>query len=122
LQHHIKDKNGGEKLERARLTAKSLQELTESYTELHRAIKSTAATTEKTKKLWREGNKSNLIRIGIACIVFPDPSPVTEIIGAGFLIAGAVQKGMQSRAGYLNDVKSGFEGTIRELNRTKYNL
>lgn len=109
-------------MERARLTAKSLQELTECYTDLHRAIKSTASTTAKTKKLWREGNKSNLIKIGIACIVFPDPSPVGEIIGAGFLIAGAVQKGIQSRAGYLNDVKSGFEGTIRELNKTKYDL
>ena len=109
-------------MEKARLTAKSIHELTESYAELHRAIKTTATTTAKTKNLWREGNKSSLIKIGIACIVFPDPSPVTEIIGAGFLIAGAVQKGIQSRAGYLNDVKIGFEGTIKELNRTKYNL
>lgn len=109
-------------MEKARLTVKSIHELTESYAELHKAIKTTAITTTKTKNLWREGNKSSLIKIGIACIVFPDPSPVTEIIGAGFLIAGAVQKGIQSRAGYLNDVKSGFEGTIKELNRTKYDL
>jgi hypothetical protein len=109
-------------MEKARLTAKSIHELTESYSELHRAIKTTATTTAKTKNLWREGNKSSLIKIGIACIVFPDPSPVTEIIGAGFLIAGAVQKGIQSRSGYLNDVKSRFEGTIKELNRTKCNL
>lgn len=109
-------------MEKARQTAKSLQELTESYTELHRAIKSTANVTAQTKRLWREGNKSSLIRIGIACIIFPDPSPVTEIIGAGFLIAGAVQKGVRNRAGYLDDVRSSFEGTIRELNRTKYEL
>lgn len=109
-------------MERAKLTAKSLQELTESYSDLHKAIKTTANTAAQTKKLWREGNKSNLIKIGIACIVFPDPSPIGEIIGAGFLIAGAVQKGMQNRAGYINDIKSSFEGTIKELNRTRYNL
>ncbi len=109
-------------MEKARQTTKSLHELTESYTELHRAIKSTATVTGKTKKLWREGNKSNLIKIGIACIVFPDPSPVGEIIGAGFLVAGAVQRGVQNRAGYLGDVKSSVESTIRELNRTKCNL
>jgi hypothetical protein len=82
-------------MERAKQTKKALNELTDSYTELHRAIKTTAQTTAKTKKLWREGNKSNLIKIGVACIMFPDPSPVGEIIGAGFLVAGAVQPGIR---------------------------
>ncbi len=109
-------------MEKAKQTTKALQELTESYVDLHRAIKSTASEAAKTKKLWREGNKSNLIKIGMACIVFPDPSPVTEIIGAGFLVAGAIQKGIQNRSAYVGDIKSSFESTIRELNRTRCEL
>lgn len=105
------------KLEKAKQTTKAVQELTETYAETYRAIKSTTKQTEQTKKLWKEGNKSNLIKIGIAIIVFPDPSPVGEIIGAGFLVAGAVQKGIQSRATYLGDIKKTTESTLRELRR-----
>ena len=109
-------------MERAKQASKSIYELAESYSELHRAIKLTAKTAGKTKKLWREGNKSNLIKIGMACIMFPDPSPVGEIIGAGFLVAGAVQKGVQNRAAYVGDIKKSFENTIKELNTTKLSL
>src|SRR5690554_1120123 len=91
-------------MEKTKHATKAFSELAESYTELHRAIKCTGKEAAKTKKLWREGNKSNLIRIGMACIMFPDPSPVGEIIGAGFLVAGAVQRGVRNRAAYIDDV------------------
>jgi hypothetical protein len=109
-------------MEKAKQTTQALNELVESYSELHRAIKSTARETAKTKKLWREGNKSNLIKIGMACIMFPDPSPVGEIIGAGFLIAGAVQKGIQKRTLYVGDLKKNLDSTLKELNSTQYSL
>ena len=109
-------------MERARKTTKALHELTESYSELHRAMKSTTSETSKTKKLWREGNKSNLIKIGVACIVFPDPSPVGEIIGAGFLVAGAVQKMIQDRTLYVGDIKKTLQSTLKDLNANQCNL
>jgi hypothetical protein len=109
-------------MERAKQTTKALYELTECYSELHRAIKSTGRETAKTKKLWREGNKSNLIKIGMACIMFPDPSPVGEIIGAGFLVAGAVQKGIQKRTLYVSDLKKNLESTLKELNSAQRSL
>ncbi len=109
-------------MEKAKLTTKYIHELTESYTELHKALKTTTRETAKTKKLWREGNKSNLIKIGMACIMFPDPSPVGEIIGAGFLIAGAVQKGIQKRTLYINDIKKNLDSTLRELNSAQCDL
>ena len=109
-------------MEKAKQTKKVLNELTESYVELHKAIKTTTQTTTKTKKLWREGNKSNLIKIGVACIMFPDPSPVGEIIGAGFLVAGAVQLGIQKRTLYVCDIKKNLEGIQRDLSATQLNV
>jgi hypothetical protein len=103
-------------LERAKHTTHAMHELIETYTQVHRALKATSKETAKTKKLWREGNKSNLIKIGMACIMFPDPSPVGEIIGAGFLVAGAVQKGVQNRALYVGDINKNLQSTIKELN------
>jgi hypothetical protein len=110
------------KMERAKQTTKSLYELAECYAEAQRALKNIGREGARTKKLWREGNKSNLIKIGVACIMFPDPSPVGEIIGAGFLIAGAVQKGIQKRTLYVSDLKKNLEGTLKEINSTQINL
>ena len=109
-------------MEGAKQTTKALNELTESYAEVYSAIKSTARETAKTKKLWREGNKSRLIKIGVACIMFPDPSPVGEIVGAGFIAAGLVQKGIQKQSIYLGDIKKTFESTLRDVHSIKQSL
>src|SRR5665647_1252710 len=103
-------------------TTKALTELTESYKDLYHGVKGASREVAATKKLWREGNKSKLIKIGVACIMFPDPSPVGEIIGAGFIAAGLVQKGIQNRTLYIGDLKKTFESTLRELNSTQSNL
>ena len=109
-------------MERAKQTTQAVHELIETYSEVHRAIRTTAKVTARTKKLWREGNKSNLIKIGVACIMFPDPSPVGEIIGAGFLVAGAIQKGIQNRAVYVGDINKNLQSTIKELNALQCNI
>jgi hypothetical protein len=103
-------------------TTKALTELTENYKDLYRGIKCTSREVAATKKLWREGNKSKLIRIGVACIMFPDPSPVGEIIGAGFIAAGLVQKGIQKQAIYLGDIKKTFESTLRDIHSTRQSM
>jgi hypothetical protein len=54
--------------------------------------------------------------------MFPDPSPVGEIIGAGLIAAGLVQKGIQKRTLYIGDLKKTFESTLRELNSTQNSL
>jgi len=110
-------------MEQVKHTQKALCELTQSGMELHNAAKSTAQATAQTKKLWREGNKSNLTKIGISCILFPlDPTPVSEIVGAGFLIAGAVQKGVQKRTLYVCDLKKNCQSIQRELRATQNSL
>jgi hypothetical protein len=108
--------------EEAMLRAKALSELSDSYKGLYCGIKGTSRAAAATKKLWREGNKSKLIKIGVACIMFPDPSPVGEIIGAGFIAAGLVQKGIQNQSIYLGDIKKTFESTLKEVHSTKENL
>ncbi len=110
------------KLEEAKTTAKALTELSEYQKELFFAMRGVSRQAAATKKLWREGNKSRLIKIGIALIVFPDPSPCTEIIGAGFVAAGLVQKGIQSRSIYLEDVTKTFQNTFKEIHSVRSSL
>jgi hypothetical protein len=54
--------------------------------------------------------------------LFPDPSPVGEIIGAGFITAGLVQKGIQKQSIYLEDIKKTFGRTLKEIQSTKESL
>lgn len=106
------------KPEEAKTNIKALNELNESYIDLLGAIKGTVNTAQATKKLWREGNKSRLIKMGIALVVFPEPSPISETIGACFIAAGAVQKGIQNRSIYLEDIAKTFKNTLKDVLET----
>jgi hypothetical protein len=110
------------KPEQAKIAAKALNELSESYIDALGAIKSTANTAGATKKLWREGNKSRLIKIGVSLIVFPEPTPISETIGACFIAAGAVQKGIKSRAIYIEDITKTFKNTLKDVLETSQSL
>jgi hypothetical protein len=109
-------------IEKIRNAVRVLNELGESGKDLHCAVKGTTRQVAATKKLWREGNKSKLIKIGVACIMFPDPSPVGEIIGAGFIAAGLVQKGIQKQTIYIGDIKKTFENTMRDVHSTRQSM
>ncbi len=108
--------------EQAKNVSKALNELSESYIDLLGAVKSTASTAKATKKLWREGNKSRLIKIGVSLIFFPEPTPISETIGACFIAAGAVQKGIKSRAIYFEDITKTFKDTMRDVLETSQHL
>ena len=110
------------KPEQVRTATKALKELNESYIDLLGALKDTANTAEATKKLWREGNKSRLMKIGVALIFFPEPTPISETIGGCFIVAGAVQKCIQNRAIYLEDITKTFKNTLKDVLATNQSL
>ena len=106
------------KPEQVKAATQALNELNESYIDVISAVKSTANAAADTKKLWREGNKSRLIKIGVSLIFFPEPTPISETIGACFIAAGAVQKGIKSRAIYIEDITKTFKNTLRDVLET----
>jgi hypothetical protein len=116
--HYIQSKVMTMKPEQVRNATKAMNELSESYIDLFDTVKGTAKAAGSAKKLWREGNKSRLIKIGISLIVFPEPTPISETIGACFVAAGAVQKGIQSRAIYLEDITKTFKKTLKDVLQT----
>ncbi len=110
------------KTEDVKNVTKAVNELSESYADAFTALNGTVCSVAATEKLWRSGNKSKLIKIGIALIVFPDPSPVTECVGACFVAAGAIQKGIRSRALFLEDVTKTFRATVKDVLAVKDSL
>ncbi len=77
---------------------------------------------KRRKSCGGEGHNSRLIQIGISLVVFPEPIPISETIGAGFIAAGCAQKAIKSRAIYLEDIKKNLKNTFRDVIDTKYSL
>jgi hypothetical protein len=110
------------KTEEIKSAIKALNELNESYSDLFGALKGSVRDVEVAKKLWRASNDSRLIKIGVALIVFPEPTPISETIGACFVAAGALQKGIQNRAIFLEDVTKTFKSTLKDVWTIKHSL
>lgn len=109
-------------IEKAKIAVKALNELSESSRDLFIATGGTAREVATAKKLWLEGNKSKLVKIGVAFMVFPDPTPVTPIVGASLIAAGLLRKSIQKRSLYVGDIKKTFERTLREVQLAKQSL
>jgi hypothetical protein len=107
------------KVEDAKAAIKAIAELHAAKTSTIKTLKDTKLENWQTKRLWREGNKSNLIKLGLALVAFPEPTPTSEIIGAGFIAAGAVQKGIKSRAIYMEDITKNLSSALKEIANTK---
>jgi hypothetical protein len=110
------------KKEEAKVMVTAVDELSESYADLIQAIKGTTREAQATKKLWRDGNKSKLIKLGLALIVFPEPTPISETIGSMLVAAGAVQAGIRKRSLYSDDVFKTFQNTMKEIRDIKHDV
>ncbi len=94
---------------------KTIEELNESYIDFLNAFKGTNKEMSEIKKLWRDGNKSRLVKLGLALIVFPEPTPISETLGACLVAAGTVQRAIQNRAIYVEDIMRTFRTTLEEM-------
>ncbi len=97
--------------------ADSLNELSESYVDLAQSIRGTAVELKDTQKLWRNGKRSRLIKVGLALIAFPDPT-ISDIVGTAIVAAGVVQEGIKRRTLHVDDVYKTFQTTFKELRNT----
>jgi len=101
---------------------KAVNELSECYGDAFGALNGTACGAAAAKKLWRTGNQSRLVKIGVALIMFPEPTSISDCVGACLVAAGAVQKGIQNRALFLEDVTKTFRNTVKDVWAIKNSL
>jgi hypothetical protein len=110
------------KTEEVKAVTKAVKELSECYSDTSGALNGTVYTVEGTKKLWRAGNKSRLVKIGVALIMFPEPTSISDCVGACLIAAGAVQKGIQKNSIFLEDVTKTFKSTLKDVLAAKDSL
>jgi hypothetical protein len=92
----------------------AVNELSESYADLAKALKGTGKDAMATRQLWRSGKRSWLIKAGLMLIAFPDPT-ISDIVGTAMVAAGMVQEGIKHRTLHVDDVYKTFENAMREV-------
>jgi hypothetical protein len=92
-----------------------LQELGMSYTEALEVVNEMAKDVNSARKLWRDGYKSKLIKIAITLITFPEPTPISETVGAAFLAAGLVQNQIKKSTLHVEDVYKTFQDVNNDI-------
>lgn len=100
----------------------AVKELSVSYMDVVQTFKATAKDVKKAKQLWRAANKSRLIKIGLALIVLPEPTAISDAVGACFVAAGAIQQGIKNRSIYVEDITKTLRSTLREFVASKDSL
>jgi hypothetical protein len=96
--------------------------MNESYIDLLKETRGTTQTVHDTQQLWRTGYKSRLMKIGVALIMLPEPTPISPAVGACLVAAGAVQKAIRSRSLFVEDVNKTFRTTMKDIAAIKQNI
>ncbi|MBE0512069.1 hypothetical protein IBX38_03360 [Candidatus Bathyarchaeota archaeon] len=103
-------------------TATVLQELGLSYQENLEVMKGFTKDLRSTKSLWGDGDKSRLVKIGLTIIAFPEPTPISETLGAFVLSLGIIQNKMKKSALHIEDIYNTFQDVNRNLLRIRQEL
>jgi hypothetical protein len=67
------------------------------------------------QKLWRGEKKSKLIKIAITLITFPEPTPISETVGAAVLVAGLVQNKIKNSTLHVEDIYKTFQDVNKDI-------
>jgi hypothetical protein len=92
-----------------------LQELGLSYAETLEVLHEMSKNANNAKKLWRGEKKSNLIKLALTLITFPEPTPISETIGAAVLVAGLVQNRVKKATLHVEDVYKTFQDVNNDI-------
>lgn len=108
--------------EKIKTATKALSELSQTKKECYSIIKASYQDANCSKKLWKEKNKSGLIKLGVALIAFPEPTPISEIVGSGMVAAGLVQNQIKNHGVYMEDLAKSFRKSMKEVYESRYDL
>jgi len=103
------------KPEELKSAAHALRELGLSFQEVSNAMGGVANNVGPLKGLWKTNDESKLIKMGLALITFPEPTPISETLGAFVLTLGMIQKKRGQSVLHVDDVYSTFQEVLKGL-------
>ena len=92
-----------------------LHELGLSYKETLEVIQEMSIDVDNANKLWRGEHKSKLIKLALTLITFPEPTPISETVGAAVLVAGLIQNRIKKSTLHVEDVYKTFQDVNNDI-------
>ena len=92
-----------------------LQELGLSYSETLEVLHEMSKDANRAQKLWRGEKKSKLIKLALTLITFPEPTPISETVGAAVLVAGLIQNRIKKSTLHVEDVYKTFQDVNNDI-------
>lgn len=92
-----------------------LKELGLSYSETLEVLREMSKDANHAQKLWRGEKKSRLIKLALTLITFPEPTPISETVGAAVLVAGLVQNRIKNSTLHVEDVYKTFQDVNNDI-------
>lgn len=74
------------------------------------------------KRLCKEKNEGNMVKIGLALIAFPLPIVIDDVLGVALLTGGLIQRKIKNSASYLEDVNKLFPNLVKELQEIRQEI
>ena len=99
-----------------------MQELGLSYNETLEVMKGVSKDLQHTKELWWNNRKSRLIKLACALITFPEPTPISESIGAAVLALGLIQRRIKKSALHVDDVYRTYQEINKDLLKIRQDI
>jgi hypothetical protein len=101
------------KPEELKSAALALRELGLSFHEVSNAVDGVSNDVSPLKGLWKTNDESKLIKTGLALITFPEPTPISETLGAFVLALGMIQKKRGQSVLHIDDVYNTFREVLK---------
>ena len=92
-----------------------LKELGLSYSETLEVLNEMSKNVNQAQKLWRGEKKSKLIKLALTLITFPEPTPISETVGAAVLVAGLIQNRIKKSTLHVEDVYKTFQDVNNDI-------
>jgi len=108
-------RNSTMKTEELKNVVDALRELGSSYEESLDAMSGVAKEVRSASRLWRKSNESKLIRLGLTLIAFPEPTQISDILGAMVLLVGIIRTKMRQSTLHVEDINTTFQKIVWNL-------
>jgi hypothetical protein len=92
-----------------------LKELGLNYSETLEVLHEMSKDANQAQKLWKGEKKSRLIKLALTLITFPEPTPISETVGAAVLVAGLVQNRIKNSTLHVEDVYKTFQDVNNDI-------
>ena len=102
-------------VEKMKFSARVVHDLSLNLKETATHMDGVARELHHVKRFFAEGDKPKLIGLGVTMILIPEPTGISDVLGAAVVSAGLIQAKIKKSALHIEDIYSTFARVMRDV-------